>query len=126
MTFDRRRELRHEFVIGPSQRSYLSAKTGRLYYCRRCKWSFWVCGAEVVVIGEDGKPMRGSESRERFETFADGPCPVLKAFVSDLEIAFYADRDVPRPRRIEQQEPISRLQSVLAKLPSPIDRVSRA
>ncbi len=126
MIFDRRRELRHEFVIGPSQRSYLSAKAGRLYYCRRCKWSFWVCGAEVVVLGDDGKPMRGSESKQRFDTFAGGPCPVLAAFLSDLEVEFYADRGVPHPRRIGQQEPIAPLRSVVIKLPSPIDRVSRA
>jgi hypothetical protein len=76
------RSLRHEFVIGPLCDSNLSPGKARLYYCIKCKWSFLVCGSEVAVLDEDGSPLIGKESLRRFNTFEEGPCPVLEAFVS--------------------------------------------
>jgi len=74
--------LRHDFVIGPQRHSDLFGRTARLYYCVRCKFSFLVCGSKVAVLNEDEVPITGEESLRRFNTFGEGPCPVLEAFVS--------------------------------------------
>jgi hypothetical protein len=74
--------LRHDFVIGPQRYSDLFAHPARLYYCVRCKWSFLVCGSKVAVLNEDQSPVVGEESFRRFNTFAEGACPVLESFVS--------------------------------------------
>ena len=76
------RTLRHEFVIGPLYDSNLSPGKARLYYCVKCKWSFLVSGSKVAVLGEDGSPLVGEESLRRFNTFEEGPCPVLEASAS--------------------------------------------
>ena len=36
------------------------------------------------MLDERGKPLIGSESSVRFDTFEEGPCPVLKALTSDV------------------------------------------
>jgi hypothetical protein len=41
-----------------------------------------VCGSRVAVLDEDQRPIAGEESLRRFNTFAEGACPVLEAFVS--------------------------------------------
>jgi hypothetical protein len=74
--------LRHDFVIGPQRHSDLFGRPARLYYCVRCKFSFLVCGSKVAVLDEDEVPITGEESLRRFNTFGEGPCPVLEAFVS--------------------------------------------
>jgi hypothetical protein len=74
--------LRHDFVIGPQRHSDLFGRPARLYYCVRCKSSFLVCGSKVAVLDEDEVPITGEESLRRFNTFGEGPCPVLEAFVS--------------------------------------------
>jgi hypothetical protein len=74
--------LRHDFVVGPQRHSDLFGRAARLYYCVRCKWSFLVCGSKVAVLDEDQSPITGEESLRRFNTFAEGACPVLEAFVS--------------------------------------------
>src|ERR1700680_123620 len=78
------RSFRHEFVIGPLRESSLSPRKARLYYCLRCKWNFLVCGSRVAVLDERGNPLTGTESSNRFSTFEEGPCPVLKALTSDV------------------------------------------
>jgi hypothetical protein len=94
--------LKHDFVIGPRGKSDLFARPARLYYCIRCKWSFMVCGSTVAVLDEDGSPVVGDESLRRFNTLAEGPCPVLEAFVS----AALADADALRPpSRSKRDEP---------------------
>jgi hypothetical protein len=74
--------LRHDFVIGPQRYSELFGRPARLYYCVRCKWSFLVGGSKVVVLDEHQKPIVGEESLRRFNSLAQGPCPVLEAFMS--------------------------------------------
>jgi hypothetical protein len=74
--------LRHDFVIGPQPHSDLFGRPARVYYCIRCKFSFLVCGSKVAVLNEDEVPITGEESLRRFNTFGEGPCPVLEAFVS--------------------------------------------
>ena len=73
---------RHEFVIGPLCKHAVFQEKARLYYCIRCKWSFLVCGSRVAVLDEEGSSLVGKDSLCRFETFEEGPCPVLEAFVS--------------------------------------------
>ena len=80
----RDRSLRHEFVVGPLCDSSLSERKARLYYCIRCKWNFLVCGSKVAVLDERGNPLTGTESSDRFNTFAEGPCPVLEALTWDI------------------------------------------
>jgi hypothetical protein len=75
-------DTRHQFVIESLCKSALFQQKARLYYCIRCEWSFLVCGRKVAVLDEDGSPLIGEESLRRFETFKEGPCPVLEAFVS--------------------------------------------
>jgi hypothetical protein len=74
--------LRHDFVIGPQRNSDLFGRAARLYHCVRCKSSFLVCGSKIAVLDEDQVPITGEESLRRFNTFGEGPCPVLEAFVS--------------------------------------------
>jgi hypothetical protein len=74
--------LRHNFVVGPRRHSDLFGRAARLYKCVRCKWSFLVCGRKVVVLNDDGSPIVGEESLRRFNTFAQGACPVLEVSVS--------------------------------------------
>src|SRR5579872_933609 len=74
--------LGHNFVVGPQCHSDLFGRAARLYHCVRCKWSFMACGRKVVVLSDDGSPIVGEESLRRFNTFAQGPCPVLEALVS--------------------------------------------
>jgi hypothetical protein len=70
--------LRHDFVIGPQRHSDLFGRPARLYYCVRCKFSFLVCGSKVAVLDEDELPITGEESLRGFDTFGEGPCPVLE------------------------------------------------
>jgi hypothetical protein len=74
-----RSNFRHEFVIGPPRDNPLFSRRGRLYYCYRCKWSFLVCDSEVVVVDDRGNPLTGAEGIRRFDTFAEGACPVFAA-----------------------------------------------
>ena len=70
--------LRHNFLVGPRRHSDLFGRAARLYKCVRCNWSFLVCGRRVVVLNDDGSPIVGQESLRRFNTFAQGACPVLE------------------------------------------------
>lgn len=70
---------RHHFVIGPQRATPWFSRPARIYYCFRCKWSYLVCGAEVVVVDEDGHPLDRDESAKRFNSFADEACPVFNA-----------------------------------------------
>jgi hypothetical protein len=79
---DRPMATRHEFVIGPLCRHAPFQREARLYYCIRCKWSFLVCGSTVAVLDEEGRPLAGDGSLRRFQTFEEGPCPVLEAFAA--------------------------------------------
>jgi hypothetical protein len=90
----RRMATRHEFVIGPLCKHTVFQQKARLYYCMRCQWSFLVCGSKVAVLDEDGSPLGGDESRRRFTTFEEGPCPVLEAFVSAASF----NTDLPKPQ----------------------------
>jgi hypothetical protein len=80
-----RNDPRHAFVIGPSHFNPRFGRRGRLYYCYRCKWNFLVCGKEVLVLDNCGRPLAGDESARRFTTFALGPCPVLAGLVREME-----------------------------------------
>jgi hypothetical protein len=97
--------LKHDFVIGPQRHNELFGRPARLYYCVRCKWSFMVCGSTVAVLDEDGSPVAGEESLRRFNTLAEGPCPVLEAFVSATLAAADALRPPVRRRRDEPVNP---------------------
>jgi len=100
--------LRHNFIVGPQRHSELFGRPARLYYCVRCKWSFLVCGSRVAVLNEDESPQDeipivGEESLRRFNTFAQGACPALEAFVStalvgaeSLRMPSQSERDEPR------------------------------
>ncbi len=94
--------LRHEFVIGPERHSDLFGRPARLYYCVRCKSSFLVCGSKVAVLNEDEVPLTGEESLRRFNTFGEGPCPVLEAFVS---AAMARAQTVRPPSRSKRRQP---------------------
>jgi hypothetical protein len=85
--------LKHDVVIGPQRHSDLFGRPARLYYCVRCKWRFLVCASTVAILDEDERPLAGEESLRRFNTFAQGPCPVLEAFVA----AALADVGALRP-----------------------------
>jgi len=76
------RTLRHQFVIGPLCDTELCEGKARLYYCAKCKWCFLVCGSRVAVLDEDGSPLVGEDNLRRFNTFEEGPCPVLETFAS--------------------------------------------
>jgi hypothetical protein len=76
--------LRHEFVIGPLRHHYLFKHDARHYYCIRCKWTFLICGTEVVVLDDNGSPLADDEGTRRFKTFQGGPCPVLEALVAQF------------------------------------------
>jgi hypothetical protein len=78
------RNLRHDFVIGPLRYSPLFPEKVRSYYCTRCRWNFLVGRKKVAVLDERGNPLSGFESSRRFNTFEDGPCPVLKALTADV------------------------------------------
>jgi hypothetical protein len=98
--------LKHDFVIGPQRHNELFGRPARLYYCVRCKWSFMVGGSNVVVLDEDGSPLIGEESLRRFSTLAEGPCPVLEAFVSATVAASNALRPPVRGKRDETVNPV--------------------
>jgi len=93
--------LKHDFVIGTQRHSDLSGRAARLYYCIRCKWSFLVCGSKVAVLNEDERPIVGEESLRRFNTFEEGPCPVLEAFASAALASAESLRVPLRSRRDE-------------------------
>ncbi len=38
-----------------------------------------MCGSEVVVVDDRGNPLTGAEGTRRFDTFAEGDCPVFAA-----------------------------------------------
>ena len=88
--------LRHDFVIGPLSDSPLFKRKARLYYCIRCDWSFLVCGTKVAVLDEKGLALTGTQASERFNTFQNGPCPVLAAFASEMAV----EAQSARPRRV--------------------------
>jgi len=77
------RIMQHEVVIGPLCASILFQRKARLYYCKRCTWSFLVCESKVVVLNKDGSPMNRNESSARFNADEDA-CPVLEAFASEV------------------------------------------
>jgi len=81
-TAPHRANSRHVFVIGPLCDTNLSVRKARIYYCRLCDWSFLVAGSKVAVLDARGEPVIGAESRRRFSTFAEGPCPALVAFAA--------------------------------------------
>ena len=91
------RSLRHEFVIGPRCDSSLFAEKARVYYCVRCRWNFLVCRSRVAVLDERGNPLTGTESSDRFNTFEEGPCPVLEALTSPEAAARGMVKQVDHP-----------------------------
>jgi hypothetical protein len=97
---------RHEFVIGLRDSNLFSGKE-RLYYYKLCKWSFLVCGTSVAVVDEDGQPLVGDESFNRFNAFGDGPCPVLETFASEV----LADVDKSRLSLRSKYDELSNLAS---------------
>jgi hypothetical protein len=107
--------LRHDFVIGPQRHSHLFGRAARLYYCVRCKSSFLVCGSKVAVLDEDELPITGEESLRRFNTFGEGPCPVLEAFVSAVMARAEALRPPSRGKRVE---PASLAPAALVRMPA--------
>jgi hypothetical protein len=80
----RDRGLRHDFLIGVPRESSLFRRKATDYYCIHCEWNFLVCGSTVAVLDARGIPLTGTESSDRFNTFEEGPCPVLKALASDI------------------------------------------
>lgn len=74
--------LKHEFVIGQLRTSGNSSP-GRYYYCRRCNWSFLVCGSRIAALDGDGNPIPQPACCERFQTFENGPCPGLTKLISE-------------------------------------------
>ena len=87
--------LRHDFVIGPLSDSPLFKRKARLYCCIRCDWRFLVCGTKVAILDGKGVALTGTQASARFNTFQDGPCPVLAAFASEMA----AKAQSARPRR---------------------------
>jgi len=67
-----------------------------------------VSGSTVAVLDENGSPVAGEESLRRFSTLAEGPCPVLEAFVSATHAAAAADalRPPVRRKRDESVNPV--------------------
>jgi hypothetical protein len=94
--------LKHNFMVGPERHSELFGRPARLYYCIRCKWSFLVCGRTVVVLDEHEMPIVGEQGVRRFNTFAEGPCPVLEASTA---VAIKVDAGSP-PSRSERDAPL--------------------
>jgi len=82
----RNTNLKHSFAIGPLCDSYLFAKKARLYYCTRCTWNFLVGDGAVAVLGRDGKPLAGEEAKQQFQTFENGPCPVLQTLAAETGV----------------------------------------
>lgn len=76
--------LRHTFAIGPLCDTYLFKRRARLYYCARCSWSFLVSGSAAAVIDAEGRPLAGEEAAKRFQSFENGPCPVLEGLAKEL------------------------------------------
>ncbi|HTT74660.1 MAG TPA: hypothetical protein VMF50_01610 [Candidatus Binataceae bacterium] len=76
--------LRHSFAIGPLGDSYLFNGRARLYYCTRCRWNFLVSGSRVAVIDDDGRPISGEVANVKFQSFEDGPCPVLQGLIAEF------------------------------------------
>jgi len=77
--------LEHRFVLGPLRPHRLFSKPARLYYCRRCRWSFLVSGRKVVVLNTTGDILADPEDQRRLDTFPEGSCPVLEALSHDAE-----------------------------------------
>jgi hypothetical protein len=122
-TLQRAVRLKHDFMIGPQRHSELFGRPARLYYCMRCKWSFMVCGSTVAVLDEDGSPVVGEESLRRFNTLAEGPCPVLEAFVSAALADADAVRQRARGKRYEPDNPAPSHIPVWTDRPRPLLRV---
>lgn len=68
---------RHNFAIAPAGPGDPFRGKGWRYTCLRCGWSFVVKGTTVIVLDDNGCPMRGKLADLRFDTFAEGPCPAL-------------------------------------------------
>jgi len=90
------RSSRHEFVIGPLFHSPLFDRQARLYHCVGCRWTFLVCGSQVVVLDADSKPMTRADSGDRFSTFENGPCPALTMLESTAPDSSRAAAIAPR------------------------------
>lgn len=102
----RDRSLRHDFAIGPLCDSPLFRRKARLYYCIRCDWRFLVCDSRVVVLDEDGHPIVGTDSSNRFDTFTEGPCPALAAFEARYPIKAYIVNLEPR-RQFDERRTVA-------------------
>jgi hypothetical protein len=112
--------LRHDLLVGPHRHSELFGRPARLYYCVRCKWSFVVCGRAIAILDENGGPV-AEESLRRFNTLAEGACPVLEAFIS----AALADvlRASSRSKRDEPGDLAHSHTPVLSGRPRPLLRI---
>ena len=93
----RKRNLRHDFLIGPLAGNALVLRRARVYYCARCKWNFIVCENRIAALDGNGNPIGGDEGHRRFKTFGDGPCPALAQ--SNLAAPQAADNKNVSPRR---------------------------
>lgn len=69
---------RHQFAIFRDAANDPFGGRGEIYMCVRCHWSFAVRGRSIVALDDTGAPLSGEESRARFATFEDGPCPGLR------------------------------------------------
>jgi hypothetical protein len=55
---------------------------------------------KVAVLDERGNPLTGTESSDRFNTFAEGPCPVLKALALTWDVPSGTETAARAPWRI--------------------------
>jgi hypothetical protein len=67
-------EAGHEFVIGPPDRPTEYPRGTKVYHCMRCKESYLVCGRQVAVLDDDGRPISVVHSRERLKNFVESRC----------------------------------------------------
>ena len=115
--------LRHELVIGPLCDSPLFRRKARLYYCIRCNWRFLVCEKRVVVLDQGGLPMAGTDSSNRFATFAEGPCHPLVAREAHDPIKAYIVHLKPRREIDERRSLVTGNVSVGSARSRPLCRV---
>ncbi len=83
-----------------------------------------VGGRRVVVLDDVGRPIRRAASLGRFNSFAEGPCPVLEAFVAatpagvqfDASSAQPMAHSTPRVKRFGMVNPSANLRPMLRVL----------
>jgi hypothetical protein len=75
--------LPHNFAVWVLGRRPGFLKPQRYRYeCLRCKWTFLVNDEHrgaVRAVADEGVPLSDSETAQRLATFAEGPCPGIRA-----------------------------------------------